>query len=230
MSVGVERIESAGTTPAVRGWLHRGFSHETGKPCGDALVLTHGAGSDANAPLLVALAEACAATGLTVLRCDLPYRQARPHGPPRGNGAEDREGLRRAAEFCRGFMPGKIFLGGASYGGRQASMLAAEDARVCDALLLLSYPLHPPGRPEQMRTKHLPLLRVPTLMVSGSKDPFGSPAELQAAAEFIPGRARLIIIEGVGHDLGFGRAAKKNKDAELPQQILTAFRELVKQA
>src|SRR5436853_7865612 len=147
MPASVEAVHDAKVSPAVRGFLHR-----PAKPCGDALVLTHGAGGNANAPLLVALAEAFAETGLMVLRCDLPSRQARPHGPARGNGAEDREGLRRAVEFCRSIMPGRIFLGGASYGGRQASMLAAEDSTICDGLLLLSYPLHPPGRPEQLRT------------------------------------------------------------------------------
>lgn len=229
MPATVERIADDARTPAVRGFLHRGFKHETGKPCGDALVLTHGASGNANAPLLIALAEAFAATELTVLRCDLPYRQARPHGPPRGNGAEDREGLRRAVEFCRTLMPGRIFLGGASYGGRQATMLAAEDPSVCDGLLVLSYPLHAPGKPEQLRTKHLPQIQVPTLFVSGSKDPFGSPAELEAAVRLVPTKPRLLIVEGAGHDLGFGRAAKK-KAADLPQQIVRDFREVVKQA
>ncbi|MBI2677172.1 MAG: alpha/beta hydrolase [Candidatus Koribacter versatilis] len=217
----VERVADTARTPAVRGFLHR-----PERPCGDALILTHGAGGNANAPLLIALAEAFAATGLTVLRCDLPYRQARPHGPPRGNGAEDREGLRRAAEFCRSFMPGRMFLGGASYGGRQATMLAAEDPKVCDGLLVLSYPLHPPGRPGQLRTKHLPSIHAPVLFISGSKDPFGAPAELEAAVRLVPTKPRLLIVEGAGHDLGFSRAAKK-KAAELPQQVLSAFRETV---
>lgn len=224
MAAEVERIHDASATPAVRGFLHR-----PEKPCGDALVLTHGAGGNANAPLLLAIAEAFTETGLTVLRCDLPYRQARPHGPPRGNGAEDRAGLRRAAECCRSVMPGRIFLGGASYGGRQATMLAADDPNVCDGLLVLSYPLHPPGRPEQLRTKHLPNIHAPTLFVSGSKDPFGSPAELEAAVRLVPTKPRLLVVEGAGHDLGFGRAVKK-KSADLPQQIVCAFREVVKQA
>jgi len=199
------------------------LEHRSGKPSGDALVLTHGAGSDSNAPLLVALADAFADVGWTVLRCDLPYRQARPHGPPHGSGAEDREGLRRAVEVCREKAcgenaPCRIFLGGASYGGRQATMLAAEDPKVCDGLLVLSYPLHAPGKPEQLRTKHLPLIRVPALFVSGDKDPFGSQEELA-----------LLILQGVGHDLGFGRASKK-KSADLPPRIVTEFREVVKQA
>src|SRR5262245_49609746 len=121
--------------PAVRGVLHRADGGD-----GDGLVLTHGAGSDHNAPLLVALAGAFAASGITVLRCDLPYRQARRTGPPpRGAAAADQAGLRRAAQVLREIAPARLFLGGHSYGGRQASMLAAGDPGVADALLLLSY-------------------------------------------------------------------------------------------
>ena len=89
-------------------------------------MLTHGAGGNANAPLLLALAEGFAAGGLTVLRYDLPYRQERPTGPPRpGGAAKDREGLRSAVASIRASVTGHVFLGGQSYGGRQASMLAA---------------------------------------------------------------------------------------------------------
>src|SRR5271169_5504212 len=144
--------------PVVRGFLHR--------PNGDAiaaLVLTHGAGSNCRVPLLVAIAEAFAAGGIAVLRCDLPFRQSRPHGPPFGNGANDRSGLRRAVEVLREIVPGRTFLGGHSYGGRQASMLAAEDPAIAHGLLLLSYPLHPPGKPQQLRTAHFPKLQTPAL-------------------------------------------------------------------
>ncbi|MDP9269226.1 MAG: dienelactone hydrolase family protein [Acidobacteriota bacterium] len=229
MSAGVERIDDTRATPAVRGFLHRPAQPS---PSHDAVVLTHGAGSDCNAPLLIALAEAFADVGWVVLRCDLPYRQARPHGPPRGSGAEDREGLRRAVEVLREHTGGCIFLGGASYGGRQATMLAAEDQKVCAGLLVLSYPLHPPGKPEQLRTKHLPLIRVPALFVSGAKDPFGSPAEIEKALKLIPVPAAFLMIEGAGHDLGFGRRARSKNSApgnndDLPRRIVTAFRGIV---
>src|SRR5205085_5264650 len=123
------------TVPPVRGFLHH-----PAQAGGAGLVLTHGAGGNCNAPLLLALAEAFAEQGLIVLRCDLPFRQGRSHGPPRGSGAEDRAGLRHAAEALRKLASGKLFLGGQSYGGRQASMLAADDSAVADGLLLLSYP------------------------------------------------------------------------------------------
>jgi pimeloyl-ACP methyl ester carboxylesterase len=129
----------------VRGFLHRASGSDS-----DCLVLTHGAGANCQAPLLKALAEAFCAAGVTVLRCDLPFRQARPHGPPmRGAGERDQEGLRAAVAAMRRESPGRIFLGGHSYGGRQASMLAAAAPGLVERLLLLSYPLHPPKRGDQ---------------------------------------------------------------------------------
>ena len=79
-----------------------------------------------------------------------------------------------------------VFLGGHSYGGRQSTMLAAEDPTLVAGLLLLSYPLHPPKRPTQLRTAHFPQLQTPALFVSGSKDEFGTPAELTAALASYP--------------------------------------------
>jgi predicted alpha/beta-hydrolase family hydrolase len=130
--------------PRIRGFLHR--------PAGDGaegVVLTHGAGSDCRARLLVAAAEALCAAGLWVLRCDLPFRQRRASGPPSPAGAAaDREGLRAAAAALRRFAGARVFLAGHSYGGRQASMLAADDPALAPGLLLFSYPLHPPNRPD----------------------------------------------------------------------------------
>lgn len=199
----------------------RGFLHVPETPNQDGLVLTHGAGGNAQAPLLIALAGAFAAAGFTVLRCNLPYRQARPFGPPGpGDAARDRAGLKNAIGKLRGMMSGRIFLGGHSYGGRQASMLCAEEPDLAAALLLLSYPLHPPRKPEQQRTQHLPDLRTPTLFVHGTRDPFGTIAELERALKMIPARTKLMPLEGAGHDLGFKGKAKKE---ELPGEILKEF-------
>src|SRR5438309_6295132 len=123
----------------------RGFLHRPNAAAERGLVLTHGAGGNCRAPLLVAAAEAFSAAGLAVLRCDLPFRQRRPSGPPSPAGAaSDRAGLKEAVTALRGIVPRKIFLGGQSYGGRQATLLAADEPDLVSALLLFSYPLHPP--------------------------------------------------------------------------------------
>jgi predicted alpha/beta-hydrolase family hydrolase len=184
----------------------RGFLHRPAQDGGLGLVLTHGAGGNCRMPLLVAAAEAFVAAGVTVLRCDLPFRQRRPTGPPSPSGAAaDRAGLHEAVEALRRTVPGPIFLGGQSYGGRQATMLAADEPEAADALLLFSYPLHPPGKPERVRTEHFPRLHVPALFVQGTVDPFGSPDELRAAVGLIPAPTRIMTIDRAGHDLRRGR-------------------------
>lgn len=206
--------------PAVRGVLHR----PAGAPRA-ALVLTHGAGGSAEAPLLVAVAEAVATCGVAVLRCDLPFRQARRTGPPpAGSGARDRAGLRQAVSAARGLVASApVLLGGHSYGGRQATLLAAEDASVAGALLLLAYPLHPPRRPTKPRTAHFPQLRTPALFVHGTRDPFGSIPELDAARAAIPAPTALLATEGSAHDLaGRGRAAAAVR-ASLALRVASAF-------
>jgi uncharacterized protein len=184
----------------------RGFLHRPEQPDGRGLVLTHGAGSTCDAPLLVALALAFCQAGFAVLRCDLPFRQRRPTGPPSpSSAAADRAGLRSAVASLRGVVAGDVILGGHSYGGRQASMLAADEPAIAAVLLLLSYPLHPPAKPAQLRTAHFPRLAVPATFVHGTKDPFGTIAELDEARALIPAPTRLIPVEGAGHDLKRGR-------------------------
>lgn len=168
----------------------------------NGIVLTHGAGANSNTALLKALDAEFAALGWTVVRYDLPFRQARPSGPPRpADGAKDRAGLKEQVEKLRAAGCERVYLGGHSYGGRQASMLASEEPGVVDALLLLSYPLHPPAKPEQMRTAHFPALGTPALFVSGQRDEFGTVDEFETAAKLIPGRVRIDWHEKVGHSL-----------------------------
>ncbi|HEY1402060.1 MAG TPA: alpha/beta fold hydrolase [Terriglobales bacterium] len=208
-------------TPAVRGFLHSPAS-----PNGKALILTHGAGSNCNAPLLITLAEVFAALGFNVLRCDLPFRQERPTGPPfPGNAERDRAGLRNAVGAMRKLGSGRIFLGGHSYGGRQSTMLSAAEPDLVSGLLLLSYPLHPPRKPEQLRTQHLSNLRTPSLFVHGTRDPFGSIEEIERALQLIPARKELLRVEGAGHDLGF---KGKQLATELPGRVLAAFAAMFK--
>jgi predicted alpha/beta-hydrolase family hydrolase len=205
--------------PHVRGFLHRPVA-----PSGEGLVLTHGAGSNSKAPLLLALAEAFAAAGVTALRCDLPYRQSRSYGPPRpGDGVRDREGLKNAVAALHSLASGRMFLGGHSYGGRQSTMLCADEPGLVEGLLLLSYPLHPPRKPDQLRIQHLPKLQTPALFVHGTRDPFGLPEEMESALRLIPAKTRLMRIVGAGHDLGFKGPAKQEG---LPALVVAEFQKL----
>jgi uncharacterized protein len=214
MAEAAEQIVSLDPEKApVHGFLHHAENSS------DFLILTHGAGGNCNAPLLVALAQCFAAAGLNTLRCDLPFRQRRPSGPPSPSGAkQDQEGLRRALLLLRQRFQGRAYLGGVSYGGRQASMLVSAEPELVDGLLLLSYPLHPPGRPAQLRTAHFPQLRTPTLFISGTRDAFGSVAELEEAIKLIPAPTKLMSIEGAGHSL-----LQKSNRENLPQQIVQEF-------
>jgi predicted alpha/beta-hydrolase family hydrolase len=261
VSASIHPFTDNSTDPQVRGFLH---TPET--PNHNALVLTHGAGSNAQAQLLIALADVFCAAGFTVLRCDLPYRQSRSYGPPGpGDAARDRAGLKNAIAAVkrnmgapslsrrplagqggdfdfhtttaapdfpqrqRGESKGgdNIYLAGHSYGGRQSSILCAEQPEdapdLVAGLLLLSYPLHPPRKPEQQRTQHLPNLRTPTLFVHGTRDPFGTIAEMEQALKMIPARKKLLVVEAAGHDLGFKGKTRKE---ELPREILSEFTKL----
>jgi predicted alpha/beta-hydrolase family hydrolase len=215
MAVATQFTETS-LDPAVHG-----FVHSPANPNGNALVLTHGAGANCNAPLLVAIAETFASQNYTVLRCDLPFRQDRRTGPPfPGNAERDRAGLRNAVAAMQKVVSGKVFLGGHSYGGRQVTMLSADEPELVSGLVLLSYPLHPPRRLEQLRTQHLPNLRTPSLFVHGTRDPFGSVEEMERALRLIPAKTELVVVEGGGHDLGF---KGKTRAAELPESVLNAF-------
>jgi uncharacterized protein len=215
----VETLLDRSLDPPVRGFLHRG--RDSGN---DALVVTHGAGGNATSALLEALAIRMAEAGVTVLRCDLPFRQLRPFGPPRpGEAARDREGLRNAVAVMRKLASARVFLGGQSYGGRQATMLCAETSDGADGLLLLSYPLHAPSRPERPRIEHWPKLGIPCLFVHGTRDPFGTLEEIRSAMKLIPAKTELLTVENAGHDLGF---KGKSRRQELPEALVLKWQQL----
>jgi predicted alpha/beta-hydrolase family hydrolase len=205
--------------PAVHGFLH-----QPTEPNNQAVLLTHGAGANCQSKLLVEVSNALADSGFLVLRFDLPFRIARPTGPPRpGAAARDREGIRRAATLFRAKIAGRLFLGGHSYGGRQSTMLLADEPDVADGLLLLSYPLHPPRKPFELRTKHFPKLTKAAFLVHGSRDPFGSIEEMHSALELIPAQKALLEVENAGHEL-----LPKKSTSDLPQRIAREFVAFVK--
>lgn len=202
----------------------RGFLHEAMNPNGHGLLLTHGAGGDCRSTLLVAISDALANLGVTVLRFDLPFRLARRFGPPfRGAAEQDRNGILRAAAIMRDKVNGRLFLGGHSYGGRQASILLSEESKLADGLLLLSYPLHPPRKPTELRTDHFPKLATPTFFVHGVRDGFATSAEMQAALELISAPHSLFEVEGAGHEL-----LSKTNAGTLPPAVASNFLNFVK--
>ncbi|MFW0786797.1 alpha/beta fold hydrolase [Gordonia sp. CPCC 206044] len=197
----------------------------TGEPTGIA-VLAHGAGGNRHAVILRAVADELCARGLVVARIDLPYRQRRPKGPPSPSTAPaDRDGIRAACAVFRDEAPGPLIVGGHSYGGRQASMAVAEESKaedggLADGLLLTSYPLHPPGKPERLRTEHLPSITIPTVVVHGSTDPFATPTELADAVALIPAPTRIVEIEKVGHNLNPDRRPTAELTADAVVEVL----------
>ncbi|HEV8474867.1 MAG TPA: alpha/beta fold hydrolase [Methylomirabilota bacterium] len=202
----------------------RGVVHVPDAATDDGIVLAHGAGADRDSPVLRAVATALAARGVTALRIDLPFRQARLKGPPtQGWAARDREGLAAAVDAQRRRGARRIAIGGHSYGGRQASMLAAGAPDLAAALMLLAYPLHPPARPDRRRVEHFGALRTPTVFVHGTRDPFGTVAELEAARATIAARTILVVVDGTGHDLGARRSGAPPFADDAAAALLTLF-------
>jgi predicted alpha/beta-hydrolase family hydrolase len=182
-----------------------------------ALLLTPGAGSGRDHRTLVALERGLAP--MPVARVDFPYRREGRKAPDRAPKliatiVDEAAALAESSEVKQR----AIALGGRSMGGRMCSMAVAEGLPSA-GLVLLSYPLHPPGRPERLRTEHFPELGVPVLFVSGTRDTFGTPDELQAAAEAIPGPVSFHWLDGATHD-------PKGRDEE----IVTIVREWLRSA
>ena len=177
-----------------------------------ALLLTPGAGSSRDHPSLVAVEAAVAP--IPVERLDFPYRRAGRRAPDRAPVLVAAV-VEAAADLARraGMEPGQVVLGGRSMGGRMCSMAVAEGLPAA-GLVLVSYPLHPPGRPDRLRVEHLPALEVPCLFVSGTRDAFGRPDELEAATATIPGPVAHVWIEGGGHGLKGADAAVAGAVAE----------------
>jgi len=179
-----------------------------------ALLLAPGAGADRTQSQLVAIDDAVRAVGWEVARMDFPYRLA-------GRRAPDRppvllEAVRRAAAELverAGIPPERLVLGGRSMGGRICSMAVASGLPAA-GLVLVSYPLHPPGRPDKQpeRTAHFPRLELPCLFVSGTRDAFGTPAELAAATTAIAGEVTHVWLDGGTHGL-------RGRDADVGRRI-----------
>ena len=157
-------------------------------------LLAPGAGTDRNHPSLVTLADALAATGEHVVRMDFPYRKAGRKVPDKA------PVLVRAVIEEAALLQPPLMLGGRSMGGRMCSMAVA-DGLAAAALILICYPLHPPGKPENLRIEHFARLTVPCLFVSGTRDAFAKPEELTSHTSAIPGPVTHVWIDGADHSL-----------------------------
>ncbi len=163
-----------------------------------ALLLTHGAGGDSSHRLLVAMEHRLE---LPVRRMDFPYRREGRRGPP-DRAPKLIAAIRAEVDSMVADLdvdPDRVAFGGRSMGGRMCSM-AISLGLPASGLILLSYPLHPVGKPEKLRTEHFPDLDVPTLFVNGDRDPFGSPAEIDLHIGAIAGPVRVHWLEGQRHD------------------------------
>lgn len=170
-----------------------------------AVLLAPGASATRDHPSLVAMDDALTAEGFAVERIDLP--SSRP-GPPVLKAIGAAAG---AVSVRAGVPPARVVLGGRSFGGRMCSVAVAEGLPAL-GLVLVSYPLHPPGRPGTLRVAHLPHLEVPCLFVSGTRDPFGTPAELEAATAAVPGQVSHVWIDGGSHGL-------RGKDGQVAEAV-----------
>jgi predicted alpha/beta-hydrolase family hydrolase len=171
------------------------------------LLLTPGAGGDPDHPALVAVEAAVQARGVPVRRTGFGNPETGGRGPAGATVAIRR--IRAAADAWAqelGVDPAALVLGGRSFGGRMCSVAVAE-GQPAAALVLLSYPLHPPGKPETLRVAHLPQVRVPVLAVSGATDPYGTPEELTRHLRALGGPLRLVTVDGAHVPADPGRVA-----------------------
>ncbi|MFZ9984787.1 MAG: alpha/beta family hydrolase [Ilumatobacteraceae bacterium] len=167
-----------------------------------AVVLFPGSGSAANHPSLVTIENHL--SPLPTFRCDFDYRKAGKSFPDRTPVllTTVRREVRAVVDGL-GCETGEIVIGGRSMGGRMCSMAACdpEDALEVAGVICISYPLHPPKKPESLRTEHFPRLGARTLFVSGTKDEFGTPEELGRAFELLPRPPDVVWMDGARHDL-----------------------------
>ena len=190
---------------------------------GTLLVLAHGAGAPQSSGFMVDYAGALAARGLDVVTFNFPYMEARRKLPDPGPALEACYAAVIGQVRARPDIAGHRFvIGGKSMGGRIASQVVAHDqdtAEAVDGLVLLGYPLHPPGKPQQLRSRHLPGVRRPMLVVQGERDVFGTPAELQPVLSSLAPAPLLFVVDGGDHSFKVpGRS-----DREVPAELIEAI-------
>jgi predicted alpha/beta-hydrolase family hydrolase len=184
-----------------------------------SLILGHGAGAGQNSPFMVKFATALALRGIETITFNFAYTEAGRRVPDRNDRLE--AAWRRMIAAYRdgevGARARRLAIGGKSMGGRIASQVAAADGDGLAGLVFLGYPLHPPGRPEKLRSAHLPQIRAPMLFVQGSRDTFGTPDELAPILKSLHAPAELCVIDDGDHSF------KVRKSAPLSQSAVFDF-------
>lgn len=161
------------------------------------LILGHGAGADQTSGFMMTFASALAARGIAVVTFNFLYTEQRRRIPDTNNKLE--ACFRAVVEAAREKKHNRaLVIGGKSMGGRIASQIAAAGSDI-EGLVFLGYPLHPPGKVDQLRAKHLPDIKVPMLFIQGSRDTFGTPDELQPIIKGLKAPADLYVVEGGDH-------------------------------
>jgi predicted alpha/beta-hydrolase family hydrolase len=180
--------------------------HEAGSNAAWMFIYAPGAGANINDPFGVYACEELAASGVACIRFQFPYQEAGKRSPDR---PELLEATWRAV--IEAFRPasGRLVVGGRSMGGRIASQVVAQGVAV-EALALFAYPLHPPGRPEQLRDAHLPAITAPVLFCSGTSDAFASPQELELAARKLP-HATLHLMDAADHGFNAPKSSGRTR-------------------
>src|SRR5215475_11534901 len=199
-----EEVTALAYPPALRGGGHA------------SLILGHGAGANQASAFMVQFATSLAARGFGVLTFNFLYSENRRRVPDRNDKLEAcyRKVIQafHGGVFERSLGRGTLVIGGKSMGGRIASQVAASGAEGVAGLLFLGYPLHPPGRPEAPRTKHLPAIRAPMLFVQGSRDAFGTPDELGPVIRDLKVPVDLCIVEGGDHSFKVPKQAGRTQE------------------
>ena len=179
-----------------------------GSPIGCTLILGHGAGAGQQSAFMVGFAEALAERGVDVVTFNFLYTEQRRHIPDRAPALE--ACYRSVIEAVGSHAP--LFIGGKSMGGRIATQVAAADPALnVNGLVLLGYPLHPPGRPAEQRDKHLPAIARPMFFVQGSRDAFGTPSELAPVFDRLTPRPAIHIVDGGDHSFKVSRRDAQQK-------------------
>lgn len=168
---------------------------------GVTLVLAHGAGAPQTHPWMVSMATTLAERGISVVTFNFLYTEAKRRAPDKSDVLEATWLAALEAVRARAANEGRLFIGGKSMGGRIATQVAARPEVDVDGLVLLGYPLHPPGKPAQLRTAHLPRVRAPMLFVQGSRDAFGTREEMEPVVSGLSRGTRLFVVEGGDHSL-----------------------------